>query len=330
MEKVRLSLVVVLFVFFSSCKQDSKVYHNRVSGRIFGTNYTVQFFEKEPRDYSKQYDSLFALINKSLSTYQSDSDISRINSGDSTILVNEHFKNVFKASKQLYKETNGVFDPTIGDIVNLWRFGPKEFNKKPDSIMIDSLMKFVGFDQVNLKGETVEKLYSNTFLDFNAIAKGYALDVVANFLDSKQVPNYLIDIGGEVVAKGIKPDNLKWKVGIDNPNFDGSQHAQKVIELTNESMATSGVYRKYKTDENGNRYAHIFNTKTGYSAKTNVLSVSVIAPNCMLADGYATAFQAMGINRVKTFLLQHPELKVYFIYEDQGKVNTLSLNDFPK
>ncbi|MFD0963438.1 FAD:protein FMN transferase [Pseudofulvibacter geojedonensis] len=330
MRKVIVILLVAVVSLFFSCKQEPTIYHNTVSGQVFGTNYTVQFFDKEQIDYSKQYDSLFTAINKSMSTYQSNSDISKINSGDSTIVVDEHFKKVFQTSKQLYTQTNGFFDPTIGDIVNLWRFGPKELGKKPDSVMVDSLMKFVGFDKVTIESGLIKKEYSNTFLDFNAIAKGYALDVVAEFLDSKQLNNYLIDIGGEVVAKGSKPKNSKWKVGIDNPNFDGSQEAQRVIELTNESMATSGVYRKFKIDEEGNRYAHIFNTKTGYSSKTNVLSVSVIAPSCMLADGYATAFQAMGIDKVKTFLLKHTELKVYFIYEEKGKIKTLSLNDFPE
>jgi len=141
----------------------------------------------------------------------------------------------------------------------------------------------------------------------------------------------LIDIGGEVVAKGVnvKSSNL-WRVGIEEPNFDGSQSHNKIIELDNLAMATSGVYRKYKIDANGEKYSHILDAKTGYPSKTNILSVSVIAPNCATADAYATAFKAMGIVRTTELLKSHPELQVYFIYEDDEKVlKTLSLNKFP-
>lgn len=314
-----------------SCKKEPVTIHNKVSGQVFGTHYTIQFFDDEQIDYSKQFDSLFYVINKSMSTYQSSSDLSKINKGDSTIVVDEHFRRVFIASKKLYKETNGFFDPTIGDVVNAWDFGPKKQTIKVDSVLLDSLMKAVGFNKIKLTHQnSIKKENTTSFLDFNAIAKGYALDVIASFLDDKKQNNYLIDIGGEVVAKGNKPNNVKWQVGIDKPNFDGAQSTQKIIGLTNQAMATSGVYRKFKVDENGNRYAHIINTKTGYPAKTNILSVSVITNNCMMADGYATAFQAMGIEKVKAFLQSHSELKVYFIYEEGNGVKTLSLNGFPE
>ena len=169
-------------------------------------------------------------------------------------------------------------------------------------------------------------------LDFNAIAKGYGVDVIADFLESKNVTDYLVEIGGEIRAKGINQvKQSEWKVGIETPRFDGQQSLLKAISIKNEAMATSGTYRKFKIDENGNRYAHIIDTKTGYPSKTNLLSISVIANDCKTADAYATAFKAMGIEKVKTFLENHSELKVFLIFENEyGELEMLSLNNFPE
>jgi len=192
-------------------------------------------------------------------------------------------------------------------------------------------MRFVGFDKVSLKKGKVIK-QSQTYIEFNAIAKGYGVDVISDFLETKDITNYLVEIGGEIRASGM---NMKkkspWRVGLDQPRFDGEQSVFKGISLTNVGMATSGTYRKFKIDDNGNRYAHIINTKTGYPTKTNILSVSVIAEDCMTADAYATAFQAMGIERVTEFLNMHPELKVFIVFEnDENELETLSLNNFPE
>ena len=168
-------------------------------------------------------------------------------------------------------------------------------------------MQYVGFDKIRLKNNVLIKNDPKPYIDFNAIAKGYAVDLIAEFLDSKTVGNYMINIGGELRTKGINIDKQSgWTVGIENPNFDGTKSYDKVFVLKNSAMATTGTYRKFKLDEKGNRYAHIINTKTGYPTRTNILSVSVIAENCMMADGYATAFQAMGIEKVKEFLSAHP------------------------
>ena len=172
----------------------------------------------------------------------------------------------------------------------------------------------------------------NTYLEFNAIAKGYGIDVIAQFLESKNCNNYLVEIGGEVRVKGKnKAKDKPWRVGLDEPRFDGEQSVYKAIHLKDQAMATSGTYRKFKVDESGNKYAHIINTKTGYPTKTNILSVSVIAKDCMTADGYATAFQAMGVEKVSVFLRNHPELKSFLIFENENnELETLALNGFPE
>lgn len=327
-------LLVLFCVAFFSCKQESKKVEEQflkntlVEGTIFGTLYQVTYDSKV--NYEKQFDSLFYVINKSMSTYQVNSDISKINRNE-VVEVDVHFKNVFKTSKKIFQETNGAFDPTIGALVNAWDFGPEGKIIDLDSLKINDLMQSVGLDKVSLMDDEITKPKS-AFLDFNAIAKGYGVDVIGRYLESQNVKNYLINIGGELRARGVNVSSKNlWKVGVENPNFDGSQSINKVVFLKDKSMATSGTYRKFKVDDNGNRYAHIIDAKTGYPSKTNLLSISVIADDCMIADAYATVFKAMGIEKVKEFLKMHPELKVYLIFEnDKKEFETLALNGFPE
>ena len=317
----------VLFLIYA-CQQEPKNTH--LSGEVFGTTYSIQYFSETNKDYQQQFDSLFSLINESMSTYMPNSKISRINKGD-TISVDDHFIAVFNASKRIYRETEGAFDPTIGAVVNAWDFGPGGKIVGLDSLKVDSLMKEVGFNKMGIVDYKIRKT-SKGILDFNAIAKGYGVDVIGRFLESKNIENYLVEIGGEIRCKGLNVEKEKlWKVGVEMPHFDGTQSIMKAISITNASMATSGTYRKFKIDESGNRYSHIIDTKTGYPSKTNLLSISVIAEDCAIADGYATAFKAMGVERVERFLEKHPELKVFLIYEnDQGDLKTKALNDFPE
>lgn len=324
----------ITFFLVCSCKQDvSKTdegpkKNTTLTGAVFGTSYKA-IYDAEI-DYTKQFDSLFDVINRSLSTYIPNSDISKLNRNEA-VEVDRHFKKVFFASKEIFKATDGVFDPTIGDVVNAWSFGADKNKFLTDSATIDGLMRYVGFDKVRLEDNKIIKPVK-TYLEFNAIAKGYGVDVIGAFLESKNINNYLVEIGGEIRVKGKNVDkDALWLVGLDEPRFDGKQSVYKAVSLKDEAMATSGTYRKFKVDENGNKYAHIIDTKTGYPTKTIILSVSVIAKDCMTADGYATAFQAMGVEGVANFLKTHPELKVFLIFENEDKqLETLSLNGFPK
>jgi thiamine biosynthesis lipoprotein len=325
---MRPSILSFLIILLVSCNTRQPK-NTKLSGQVFGTSYSVIYDSHV--NYEKQFDSLFYVINKSMSTYIENSDISKINRNE-TIQVDEHFTTVFKTSKIIYHVTSGAFDPTIGAVVNAWDFGPEGKIVSLDSIKIDSLMLSVGLDKVKMRKNAILKDNLHTYLDFNAIAKGYAVDVIAEFLESRHINDYLVEIGGEIRCKGMNNEKkANWMVGIDKPNFDGSQSVIKAIKLQNEAMATSGTYRKFKLDAQGNRYAHIIDTKTGYPSKTNVLSVSVIANDCMTADAYATAFQAMGIDKVSELLKTHPELKVFFIFEnDNQELETLALNGFPE
>lgn len=322
-------LMLLLFVsIFISCEKEPK--NVAVFGNVFGTTYSVKYHIEDDIDFQKQFDSIFKIINQSMSTYQEDSDISKINRNEA-FEVDAHFIKVFNKSKEIYRFTEGAFDPTIGAVVNAWDFGPEGRIVNLDSIKVDSLMRSVGFNRVGLRGNTVVK-ERNSFIDFNAIAKGYGVDVIGEFLGSKNVENYLVEIGGEIRSRGINLEKQQsWKVGVEMPHFDGTQSIMKAISLENAAMATSGTYRKFKTDDDGNRYSHIIDTKTGYPSKTNLLSISVIAEDCMTADGYATAFKAMGIDKTRSFLSRHPEMKVFLIFEnDKNELETLSLNGFPK
>ena len=323
-----LSLLLLILLSTVSCKQE--LTKTKLNGPIFGTFYDVTYASDGNENYQQSLDSIFAAINQSMSNYQSDSDISKVNKHELEV-VDAHFVEVFKASKKIYNETDGVFDPTIGKLVNAWNFGSKHNKTKLDSLKIDSLMQFVGFEKIVLKNNSLIKTDPKPYIDFNAIAKGYTVDLVAAFLESKKSTDYLVNIGGELRTKGINVEKQSgWTVGIENPNFDGSQSYDKVFVLKDKAMATTGTYRKFKLDANGNRYAHIINTNTGYPTKTNILSVSVIADNCVMADGYATAFQAMGIESVKQFLADHSELQAYIIFENNNnEFEMLALNNFP-
>ncbi|MBP0904486.1 FAD:protein FMN transferase [Mariniflexile gromovii] len=313
-------------LFFISCKHNP--INTKLSGPVFGTSYSIIY--NSEINFQHQFDSLFFVINKSMSTYQADSYISKLNRNEDS-LVDTHFIKVFEASKEIYNLTEGIFDPTIGAVVNAWNFGPEGKIVNLDSLKIDSLMLSVGLNKVKRIGNKIIKP-KGTFMDFNAIAKGYGVDVIGEFLESKNIKNYLVEIGGEIRARGENVEKKSpWKIGIEMPHFDGEQSILEAIEVHDEAMATSGTYRKFKVDSDGNRYAHIIDTQTGYPSKTNLLSISVIAENCMVADAYATAFKAMGIEKVKAFLKTHPELKVFLIFEnDKKQLETLSLNGFPK
>ncbi|QDO93736.1 FAD:protein FMN transferase [Formosa sediminum] len=319
---------LVLTLFFS-CKESSE--HIKLSGSVFGTTYGIQYFSEKSVNYQSQLDSLFEIVNQSMSTYIPDSNISLLND-NKTDSVDKHFAYVFNASKAIYKHTNGAFDPTIGVLVNAWSFGPEKRIYGLDSLKIDSLMQSVGLDKIRLEGSKIIKDTPNIYIDFNAIAKGYSVDVVGRFLESKHIDNYLVEIGGEIRTKGINIEkNKPWKVGVEMPHFDGTQSLLRAIELKDMSMATSGTYRKFKVDLEGNRFSHIIDPHTGYPSKTNLLSISVLTDDCMIADAYATAFKAMGIDGIKSFIENRPELKVFLIYENEKKeLATMSLNGFPE
>lgn len=304
-------ILSILYIFFG-CKNEIKPKDFTLKGFVFGTTYKIVYLNAK-ENHQKSIDSLFFLMNKSLSTYIPTSDISKINNGDTTIIVDDYFLEVFKKSKQIYKETNGYFDPTVGNLVNLWGFGPKREKKNLTDTEVKEQMQFVGFDKVTLKNRKIIKQHSKIYLDFNSIAKGFGIDVVARFFNAKKIDNYLIEIGGEIRTKGFKNNRLPWVVKLANPVK--SNAGFKDLNLSDKSMATSGNYRKFRIAENGNKYVHTVNTKTGFAIESNLLSVSVIASlDCADVDAYATAFMAMGLEKSKQFLKQYKGIDAILLY----------------
>ena len=240
------------------------------------------------------------------------------------------FRN-FKKSQEIWNLSNGYFDPTAGSIVNLYGMGPNNNIQSINNYKVDSVMQYVGLDKVYLNQQNyIDKANENVYIDFNAIAKGYAVDEIANFLKNNQIDNYLVEIGGEINASGTNVNkNKPWVIAIDMPRFDGDRSIYSTLELNNISLASSGTYRKFKIDSDGNRYAHIINPLSGYPSKTNILSVTVKTSSCIEADAYATALHTMSIDEIIEFFDKNQEISSLVIFENENnQLEELVLNDF--
>lgn len=309
--KKSISLFFLIF-FIYSCEKNISTYS--FNGYALGTNFNVLYNSEKPlKNFKKQTDSLFSEFNKSLSTYIQSSDISRINNGENSIIVDDYFIKVFKKSKLIWKDSDGYFDPTIGLLTNAYGLGP---NKIPNySINIDSLLNYTGFENVNLVNNQIQ-MKNGMFLDFNAIAKGYAVDLISKILIENGVNNFLVDIGGEMYANEINNvKNTNWRVGITDPLNPDKKNNR--IFLENKAIASSGNYRKFLIDPiSGNKIVHTINPLNGSAKQTNVLATSVLADDCMTADAYATAFMAMPIEESKKIMKKELELEGMIVYVD--------------
>lgn len=332
-ELKRFYSVLVVAVLFISCDKTTDFY--TIQGEAQGSTYSIKYIASEEKVTKYQIDSLLTAFDLSLSTYRPDSKISKINSGDSTVVVDDFFTETFQLSNQIYKETKGLFDPTIGVLVNAYGFGPNKKQEDLSQKQIDSLLQFVGFDKIALNSnKTISKKHQETFIDFNAIAQGYSVDVVVNYLKSKGIENAIVEIGGELFALGKNTiENKNWVVGIDDPLQKPEERTLIAkVNLENLGMATSGNYRKVMIDEvTGNKFVHIINPKTGLAQKNNVLSATVLSKSSAISDGYATAFMLMSLEESKVFLQKHPELYVMLLYSDSdNKMHQFTTDNFKK
>lgn len=314
MKYFRFLLLFAIFLLISACNKEPIYQDYTLKGRVFGTTYKITYLNANS-SYQKSIDSLFLKMNASLSTYMATSDISRINKGDTTVVVDAYFVEVFKKSKKIFIETDGFFDPTVGNLVNAWGFGPKNERIDLTEKQLKKQMQFVGLDKVQLQEKRILKESSEIYLDFNSIAKGFGIDVVARFLESKKTENYLVEIGGEIRTGGFKKGHQPWVVKLVDPIASDDSSGFKNINLSNKSMATSGNYRKFRITDTGEKYVHTVNPKTGYAKESNLLSVSVIAAlDCADVDAYATAFMAMGLEKTKLFLIKNTQLEVILLF----------------
>jgi thiamine biosynthesis lipoprotein len=302
-----------------SCKSSYEGVYCKIHGFAQGTTYNITYHVPDTIDYQGQVDSILNDFDMSLSSYKENSIISRINRNDSTVVTDEHFEKVFRKSAEVWKESDGFFDITVMPLVNAWGFGPGK-KEHMDPHMIDSLLQFVGMEKVKLINHKIIKSDLRVQLDVNALAQGYSVDLVCNFFDSQGIDDYMVEIGGELRVKGQNPSGDDWKVGIDRPEFGNmipGEKLQAILKLTNKSLATSGNYRKYY-EENGVKYTHSLNPKTGYPANQNILSATILADDCMTADAYATVCMVTGLEKSKEMLKKHTELEGYLIYGDEN------------
>ncbi len=324
-------LYLFLLILCACSSSDNRILVKN-SGEAQGTYYHIQYMSNGGKDFHFQIDSIFKEIDSSLSIYKDYSLISKLNKGED-VKTDTLFNTVFKGAQKVFLESEGNFDCSVSPLVNAWGFYKYKLG---DSLVIDSakfrkILPYVGFDKISLIADSLV-LPKGMRLDFNAIAQGYTVDVIAQFLQAKGYSNYLIEVGGELLAKGKNADGNIWRVGVDKPseNINKNERFQFILDLEDKALATSGNYRKFY-EKDGVKYAHTINPFTGFPTQNRLLSVTVIHDNCMLADAYATAFMVMGVRRSKQFVKSHPEIEIYLVYTNKnGKWNTFISADLQK
>lgn len=286
-----IALILFVTIKLTTCN-DKEAQYSEVVGEKFSTIYSITY--NSPVDLSDSINLILDSMNSTFSPFQENTILSSINRNDTTVLCNEWLRDVITLSKQVFEATNGTFDPTISPLINSWGFGFEEQKYLSDKD-IEELKKLVGMDKITLTADgKVIKENSETTLNFSAVAKGYIVDVVADFIESKGVDDYLVNIGGEIACKGENPYGESWSIGIDKPeesNLGGDLYS--ILALSDKSLATSGNYRNFKVyDER--KVWHIIDPRTGFPTQARVLSATVIADKCAKADAYATALMVLG------------------------------------
>ena len=313
-----------------SCSAEKEVVF---TGRTMGTTYHIKVvagYFKHTAGLQKKIDARLAAINQSMSTYIHDSEISSFNRSaiiDKPFSVGDDFFYVIKVAQQLHTLTAGAWDGTIKPLVDLWGFGNREQGDSlPNAAIIDSTLKTVGFHHIHISDHgLIQKKHPSVTLDFGSIAKGYAVDQIALLLKSEKIDDFIVEIGGEVFASGVRQDGKKWRVGVNVPDKHASlQDLYSVLQLSSRAMATSGDYRNF-IEKDGVVYSHIIDPRTGYPIQNGIASVTIIAPDCTMADGLATAIVVMGMEKGKALIEQLPGVEGMVIVRDLDG----TLRDFP-
>ncbi len=298
-------------------------------GEAQGTTFHIAYADPQGRDFSATVDSLFRLIDRSMSLWDSTSVIRRINRNEPNVLLDEHFVAVFERSQQLAQLTNGAFDITVAPLVRAWGFSYKKGLPPPDTATVDSLRQLVGYIKVRLHNGTLQKDDPHIEIDMNAIAQGYTVDLIADFLERNGIAHYMVEVGGEVRAAGQNERSETWRIGIDKPTEETQgkkRPLQAVVALRNKALATSGSYRKF-IERDGKKFSHAIDPKTGYPVQHQLLRVSVMADDCTTADALATAFLVLGLEPSLP-IAQRAGVQLYAIYADEaGALHTYSTLD---
>lgn len=310
-------LFLSLFLL-SACQNKKELILVNNQGFTQGTTYFISYRSKAGKNFHTEVKKVLGIVDSTLNTYVPFSEASKFNTNDSTFTYNPHFNFVLKAALKVAAESGGKFDPTLGIITQAWGFQAEKASSVTPKL-VDSLMNCVGYNKISFDSlNRAVKADSCLLLDFNAIAQGYTVDLIAKALEEKGVEHYMIEVGGEVKARGLNSNNEFWRIGVDKPvEQRDASHLQAIISLDNQALATSGNYRKFKVDSlTGMKYSHSINALTGYPETNNLLSVSIIHESCMYADAYATACMLMGLEKAMDFVKRRPDIQAYFIYSD--------------
>jgi len=331
-------LIIIGQLFLSACGKNisqakEKIPYSIVEGETMGTYYRVTY--SDTVDYKTQLDSILRLVNAEVSTYIPQSSISRFNKDSIGIQLGEGiFWDNFKIANEVYKKSEGYYDPTVMPLVNYWGFGytGKKAVERIDSIRIKEMKSYVGLENIEVRSENgtheLIKLHPKTELDFSSVAKGYGVDLLSNFLEDIGIDNFLVDIGGEMMLKGLNPKAIKWSIGINTPKEDAAMNESILyLGISDFAIATSGNYRNFY-DSNGLKISHTINPKSGFPERSNLLSVTIIAKDCARADAYATACMVLGSAKAEKMISKTKDLKACFIISDGEWLETKYFNNF--
>lgn len=316
MNKNLINTSLILLLLICSCTVKER--YIKLQGTTQGTTYHIIYSSGKGVNFSKEIDSILTHVMHNFSLWDSSSVISRINRNEYNEDLDWMFINLFNKAKEVYRQSSGAFNPTVGPLVDMWGFGAHSHHHIADTTKLSEIKRHIGMDKVYLNKNRLIKKDSLVALNFNAIAQGYSVDLVSLFFEKQGIKNYLVEIGGEVRVKGVNNKNEKWRIGIDKP-VEGSSpgiNIEALIELDNLSVSTSGNYRNFFV-ENGVKYAHHINPHTGYPERNNLLSVSIFTKECANADGYATAMLILGLDEAIK-LAEKKKFNIYLIYCDQN------------
>ena len=316
------SFIALVSLLFTLAQRDEELQEFKIKGYAQGTSYSITYYAKNEWVKKSNVDSILLVIDQSMSLYKSNSMINKFNDSTSGMLVDFHFMEVYKRANAIFKDTNGKFDVTVAPLVQLWGFGPKKIEKFPNEATIKNALSCVGMEKISQHKLFLKKESPCVNIDFNGIAQGYTVDVIAAYLRIKKINHFMVEVGGELCINGTKPDGQLFKVGIEGPV---NNELKRILQFKKGAITTSGNYQKYLM--NGNqRISHLIDPKTGYSLKNEMVSVTVFAKDATTADGYDNAFMAMHVKEALEFVQKRRNMEIYIIYiKENGKLaDTLS------
>lgn len=307
---------ITISTWLVSCTQVAQKEYIQLNGFTQGTTFSIVYFSKEGKDFSTQVDSIFAAIDTSMSVYNQSSVIVAFNNSQNGLELDPLLTEVVKQSLAIYAETNGAFDITVGPLVKEWGFHIKS-GEIPTKEKVQDILSYTGSDKIELNGSFLTKKYPKAMIDVNAIAQGFTVDIVGQFLEENGITDYLVEVGGEVRTLGKSPRGADWIVGVDKPIDDAlsGENLQVKISLSGQSLVTSGNYRKFFVRD-GVKYSHTIDPKTGYPVNHTLLSATVLAKTGARADALATAFMVIGVDSTKKWLDKHKDVQAYLIFSD--------------